>query len=266
MTVLTSAAVRHATHRWGHTRFVRACAYRLGKALGEQPRVLRGTVETGSPILLSSRDHSHRHVFFYASYEPEITVLFKRLVTPGMTVLDVGANAGYFALVCSDLGAAVHAFEPDPVMAALMRRSVSLAGAKVTVVAAACSDHEGVAPLYLSDEGHTAISSLKPDAGGLGARSVAVPVVTLDRYVSRAGIRPDLVKIDVERHELGVIRGARRMLRELRPDLIVEITASEVLEELLDHGYRAWIVTRDGMRPTTDMGPDGWGNVYLSAA
>jgi FkbM family methyltransferase len=244
---------------------VSACAYRLGEALGKHPRVLRGTVETGSPILLSSRDPSHRHVFFYASYEPEITALFRRLVRPGMTVLDVGANAGYFSLISSDLGAAVHAFEPDPVMAELIRRSVSLAAAEVTVVAAGCSDHQGMASLYLSDEGHTAISSLHPDAGGLGARSVAVPVLTLDHYVSRVNITPDLVKIDAERHELGVVRGAQRILRELRPDLIVEITAAETLEELLGYGYRAWMVTREGLEPTTDMGPDGWGNVYLSA-
>jgi hypothetical protein len=93
---------------------------------------------------------------------------------------------------------------------------------------------------------------------------VTVPLVTLDHYLGRAHIRPDLVKIDAERHELAVIRGAQLMLHEMRPDLIVEITSAEVLEELLGYGYRAWMVTRDGMKPTTDMGPDGWGNVYLS--
>jgi FkbM family methyltransferase len=182
-----------------------------------------------------------------------------------MTVLDIGANAGYFSLVSSDLGASVHAFEPDPVMAGLIRRSVALAEANVTVIAAACSDHEGMAPLYLSDEGHTAISSLHPDVGGLGPRSVAVRTVALDDYVRGADIRPGLVKIDAERHELGVIRGAQGMLREMRPDLIVEITRPEFLEELLGYGYRAWLVTPDGMKATTDMAPTGWGNVYLTA-
>jgi FkbM family methyltransferase len=172
-----------------------------------------------------------------------------------MTVLDVGANVGYFSLVCRDLGASVHAFEPDPAMAALIRRSAALAPGEITVVAAACSDHDGTARLHLSDAGHTAISSLDPDAGGLGDRSLAVSTVTLDRYVGDAGITPQLVKIDAERHELGVIRGARHVLSEIRPDLIVEVTSPAILQELLGYDYRAWLVTPDGLHPTTDMAP-----------
>lgn len=260
----TSRVVRGFTRRWGGKRTVSTAAFYLGRALGERSRVLRGELATGSPILLSSRDHAHRHIFFFASYEPEITTLFQRLVKPGVTVVDVGANAGYFSLLSSDLGASVHAFEPNPSMAAMLRRSVCMGGGDVTVVTAACSDHEGVSRLHVSDEGNTAISSLDRNAGGLGERSLAVQTLTLDDYIARTRIKPDLVKIDAERHELQVIRGAEHMLRETRPDLVIEITEQQALDEVLSYDYRAWRVTADGREETTDLAPDGWANVYLT--
>lgn len=256
-------AVRFFTRRWGGKRVVSTAAFYLGRALGERPRILRGQVATGAPILLRSQDQAHRHIFFFARYEPEITDLFERLVKPGMTVLDVGANAGYFSLLSSDLGASVHAFEPNPEIADLLRRSVRMGGGDVTVVTAACSDHEGASRLHISDEGNTAISSLDPDAGGLGQRSIVVQTLTLDDYIAGAGIKPDLVKIDAERHELEVIRGADRMLRETRPDLVIEITDQQALDEVLAYDYRAWRVTTGGLEETTDLKPDGWANVYL---
>jgi FkbM family methyltransferase len=212
---------------------------------------------------LNSRDGAHRQVFFYASYEPEVTALFQTLVRPGMTVLDIGANAGYYSLIASDLGASVHAFEPNPAMAAMIRASASMGESDITVVVAACSDLAGQAELHLSNEGNTAISSLHRCAAGLGDQSITVPTLILDEYVARTGITPHLVKIDAERHELAVVRGAEWVLREARPDLVVEITDVRVLDELLAYDYRAWKITECGLEETTDLAPSGWGNVYL---
>lgn len=257
-------AVRRVTRRWAGWRVVDTSAFYLGRALGEHARTLRGQVATGAPILLSSRDQAHRHVFFFASYEPEITALFRRVVTPGMTVLDIGANAGYFSLVAGDLGASVYAFEPNPQVAAMLRRSIALGHRDITVVDAACSDHNGVLPLHLSDEGNTAISSLVRDAGGLSEHNVAVATVRLDDYIADGRITPGLVKIDAERHEVEVIRGADKMLRESRPDLIIEVTDVRALDAVLAYDYAAWRVTADGIEEATDLGPDRWANVYFT--
>jgi FkbM family methyltransferase len=257
-------AVRRMTRRWAGLRVVDTGAYYLGRVLGERQRTLRGEVATGAPILLSSRDRSHRHVFFFATYEPDVTALFRRVVKPGMTVLDVGANAGYFSLVAGDLGASVHAFEPNPAIARMLRRSVALGNGDITVVDAACSDHRGELPLHLSEEGNTAISSLVREAGGLSERNVVVPVVTLDDYIAGAQISPELVKIDAERHELEVIRGADRMLSEARPDLVVEVTDQRALDEVAAYDYRAWRIADDGLEEIADLGPEGWANVYFS--
>ena len=50
-----------------------------------------------------------------------------------------------------------------------------------------------------------------------------MPVLSLDGFLDRSSLRPNLVKIDVEGAELEVLRGARKMLLEARPVVLVEI-------------------------------------------
>jgi FkbM family methyltransferase len=181
------------------------------------------------------RDHQHRAMYFYGVYEPEITSLFRRLVTPGSTVFDVGANAGYFAILSRELGATVHAFEPNPVVRALLEQSVELGPGGIEVVPCACSDHAGTMPLYLSDPGETGRSGL------MVARDtwVDVDVITLDEYARRTHAYPQLVKIDVEGAEAGVIRGMSEMLRTVRPTLIIEL---HVTKGAVEHSAHAEVV------------------------
>lgn len=221
-------------------RFKRG-AYQIGEALGD--RVLVGRTPGGSPIALSMRDHAHRSIYFYGDYEPEITAVFKRLVQPGSTVFDVGANAGYFALLSAELGATVHAFEPNPAVRALLSRSVELGSGAITVVPCACSDHEGTMPLYIAEAGNTGRSGLMVERG----TKVDVEVITLDAYTERTGARPQLIKIDVEGAEADVLRGMSTVLERDRPKLIIELhvtrgevphaTHDEVAELLEQAGY-----------------------------
>ena len=218
---------------------------------------------SGAPLFLTSREHSHRAIYFYGSYEPEVAAVFDRVVRPGDTVIDVGANVGYLSLYARDLGASVHCFEPHPAMAALIRRS---ANGTVVVNELACGDAEGVLPLYLADDGRTAISSLHADAYQIGTATLDVGVITLDSYVQRHDLTPSLVKFDVERHELQALRGARTLLREHRPDVIAEIVGCpEALELLFGFGYRAWRIEKDGLTPLPQLRRDDWADVYFSA-
>jgi FkbM family methyltransferase len=223
------------------TRRLKRGAYRVGEALGE--RVLVGRTPGGSPMALSMRDHQHRSIYFYGDYEPEITEVFRRLVTAGSTVYDVGANAGYFALLSGELGASVHAFEPNPAVRALLSRSVELGHRDITVVPCAVSGHEGKLPLYVSGPGNTGRSGLMVERG----TSVEVDVITLDDYARRTNTIPQLVKIDVEGAEVGVLEGMSQLLADVKPTLIVELhvtrgevehaTHDEVAELLRQAGY-----------------------------
>ena len=228
------------TRRWRHTRLVRAGAYRIGEALGD--RVLVGKTLGGSQMALSMRDHQHRAIYFYGEHEPEITALFRSLVRPGSVVFDVGANAGYFSILSRELGATVHAFEPNPNVRALLRKSVSLGPGGITVVAAACSDEPGTMPLYLSEPGNTGLTSLIVPT----SRSVEVDVITLDEYAHRTRTRPSLVKIDVEGHEREVLAGASELLETARPTVIAEAGSLATIELMESHGYTPRRILADG--------------------
>lgn len=256
--------LRYATWRWRGNRLVRSGAYRLGEALGRQRRLLLGTTSGGSPIWLSARDHQHRHIYFYREYEPDITALFYRLVRPGWTVFDVGANAGYFTLLGHELGADVHAFEPHPLVRALLERTVALQPNRpgiISVVPAACSDHLGVLPLFLAEPGNTGMSSLGVPTG----RRVDVQLLTLDHYSQQSNVTPNLLKIDVEGHERMVLKGAKRLLATARPVVVVETARSEVLDLMRGSGYGPWRVQADGSLAahdgSLDLADSGFENV-----
>ena len=207
--------------------------YRLGNALGD--RVLLGKTLGGSKMALSMQDSHHRRIYFYGEYEPATTALFRRLVTPGSTVFDVGANAGYFSLLSCQLGAVVRSFEPNPNVRAMLERSASLQSSDIEIVAAACSDHEGTLPLYLSNPTNTGASSLTRPT----ANHVDVDLIALDDYARRTDARPDLIKIDVEGHEYEVLVGARGLLETIRPTVIAEVGESKRGEVIgLMEGYR----------------------------
>jgi FkbM family methyltransferase len=141
------------------------------------------------------------------------------------TVLDVGANEGHFtALVLEHHPDAVcHCFEPHPeTFGRLERRFPSEGGPRL--VHGAVGDAEGTTTLYDVREGGSQLASLV--AAALPSdrrRAIAeVPLTTLDAYCAAQGIeRVDLLKIDVEGHELAVLRGARRLFEEERVERVL---------------------------------------------
>jgi FkbM family methyltransferase len=217
-------------------------AFSLGKLLGD--RVLLGETLGGSVMALSMRDHFHRRIYFWGEYEKRTTALFRRVVRPGMTVFDVGANVGYFSMVSRELGAQVHAFEPNPNTLRLLNHSASIQSG-VTVVPAACSDHEGRMTLWLSEARNTGESSLERKTG----TPVEVEVISLDTYSQRTGARPDLLKIDVEGHELRALRGARELIARARPTIVVETKQEDVVEFMRELGYSAHRILQNDLAP-----------------
>jgi FkbM family methyltransferase len=140
--------------------------------------------------------------------------LYRQLIRPGMTVVDIGANIGVYTRYFSGLAGpsgSVHAFEPAPPnFKRLQENAGHLANARLNH--AAVGDRRGIIKLYVSDElnvDHRTFDS------GDGRSSIDVPVVCLDEYFP-PGQRVDLLKIDVQGYELSVLQGAERILKENR--------------------------------------------------
>ena len=174
-----------------------------------------------------------------------------RDLCPGMeTILDVGANSGVYALAAAALcpETLVVAFEPVPRVADRLRTNAALNGDRIVVETVAVSDRDGTARLHDQEGDHAYSASLEyAMLAGAYTHSYDVPVVTLDGYCATRRIeRVDLMKIDVERHEPQVMEGARRILEESRPALLVEILDREIGQAVADRiaglGYRAYAV------------------------
>lgn len=270
-------ALGRITRRWPGCHPATSVAYRVGLAFADAtspvPAVAR--LQTGSTIVLDLTDLGHRHIHIYGSVEDATTRLVHRLARPGWCVLDVGANAGYYALTCADLGGKssdVHAFEPQPALAAALRDSVARNDAPVTVVEAACGAHNGEAVLYESRERNWAsMATLRWHYFSVSDVARNVKLIRLDTYCELHNLDVDLVKIDVEGHEADVLAGLERTLRRSRPHVVCETRVhdgrSRALFRRLDRlGYRAARIAEDGstMHAFTPEPGDDLLNLYFA--
>ena len=149
--------------------------------------------------------------------------LVASLCDPDRVSLDIGASIGEFTIAMLASSDSVIAFEPRPAQARELVSMFDAVGAAVRVEAVALSDQPGVTAMRVveSDPGRSTIddSNQLTDADGGAVHTVDVPVRRLDDLaLDNVG----LVKIDVEGHELAVLRGAVDTLRRNRPAVVVE--------------------------------------------
>lgn len=169
-------------------------------------------------------------LYVCGSFEPNEFAFVDRVLKPGMTFIDVGANDGYYSLFAARrVGPTgkVIAVEPSSRERAHLQRNLGRNGLdNVQVVAAALGAEPGFVDLHLAHGVHAGHNTLGDFAHDdvVRASSERVPLETLDAVVARHGLtQVDMVKIDVEGSEAGVIAGARKVLTEMRPILLMEL-------------------------------------------
>lgn len=195
------------------------------------------------------------------------SALIERTLRPGMTVVDVGANHGLFSLEAAHLvgeSGLVHAFEPTPSTRELLENNLAANGLdRVRVFPTALGERPGTARLRVHRE-MSGLNTLASEDISWNHRTlradaiVDVPITTLDAHAEAEGIdRIDFLKVDVEGFELGVIRGARRLLASGRVGRIMlevgDVTCGnagvappDLLTELEALGYALHAISPDG--------------------
>jgi FkbM family methyltransferase len=232
---------------------------RLARAL--PPDTVR-TVRTRDGFRMRVRvgDWLGRHVYVRGEYEPATARVFKALLQPGNTFIDVGANAGYFSLLaskCVGPSGRVWAFEPVPVTREELLANLKLNDAgNVKVFAQALSNAAGTASLSVGPVDHRGTSSLR--ALDDGSATLIVETARLDDLLS-PGQKVDCVKIDVEGAEHLALQGMVGCLKRDRPDLVLEVTdeflrplgssAEGLCRALADLGYRMYMIDHTGLVP-----------------
>jgi FkbM family methyltransferase len=159
-------------------------------------------------------------------HEANETHWFVRNVGPGDTVVDVGANVGYYTLLGSRLvgeEGRVYAFEPDPESFALLERNLRLNGCdNVVAEQKAVSNEPGHIQLYLAEQ-NRGDHRIFP-ASDEERTSVEVEAVTLDDYFADLG-EVDFVKIDTQGAEAVILAGMKQLIgRSERLRMAVEFS------------------------------------------
>lgn len=207
-------------------------------------------------------------------YEAEERAVLLRLARGCRSVLDVGANVGWYALHLAQAvaaeGGGVVALEPVPTTYAALQRNLALnpaLAASVRTFQTGLGAEAGTVQFFIpAFQGSAAASQSKLFPGDEN-RAVEVRVERLDDWAPREGIPdPDLLKVDVEGAELFVLRGGEETIRRARPVIMLEMLRKwaakfdyhpdAITQLLAGHGYAGWYVEDGKLRRLEHMGED----------
>ncbi|WP_198375442.1 FkbM family methyltransferase [Neoroseomonas rubea] len=224
-------------------------------------------LEDGTRLMVDTRSLDIGvHLLTLGQWEPAYTALFRRLVRPGDTVLDLGANLGVYTMLAARLtgpGGRVHAFEPNPRLSHLVDVSIRINGCAgwTQVHRLAASDRRGVARLFFTDAysggGSLTGNAEQHDSSGSSKNAVDCELAPIDEVLADPDLRVDVMKMDVEGHEGPALRGMRailerspgiRIMMEFGPQMMrgSGMPAPEVVALLEGLGLSAWTIGEDG--------------------
>lgn len=203
------------------------------------------------------------------AYERQQTRLFKGLLKPGMVVLDIGANIGYYSLIAARIvgpNGKIYAFEPEPRNYELLEKNISVNGCtNVVPVQRAVSNRRGRVRLFI-DKVNLGGHSLSK--GGESAESIEVEATTVDDFLKevREERSVDVMRMDVEGAEGLVMEGADRVLRDGHTKIIMEFCPRQLrnvgtdphtfLSDLRNRGFRTVVIDEFNMRVGNAEGMD----------
>lgn len=174
--------------------------------------------------------HSIYAPVYRHGYEPETATLIDLLLPRDGVMFDIGANWGHFSLFAAshpDFSGQIYAFEPMPRTFADLHSAITEAGLTERIHAhnLALSDSNGEIRMALPDGEHSGLATVTAGPRGTLTRMAALDSLGLPS--------PDLLKIDVEGHELAMLRGAAQTIRTTSPMIVFESTVTGSAEATL---------------------------------
>ncbi len=207
--------------------------------------------------------HDHYYHWMMAStnyYGFGIRTVMEALLETGDIVVDVGANIGYLSLLARSIVGSdgfIIAFEPDPRAIRHFRDNMALNNIQnYILIEQVCSDREGIVTFNIAS--HLGWSNALQDIGTLDLiDKKSIPQCTIDSVVSDLAVAKPvkLIKIDVEGYEPYVLRGAYKIIEQLKAAFIIEVnnerlksysrSLKDILAPFSDKSYvHYWIVER----------------------
>lgn len=220
-------------------------------------------LKDGPKIFLDTRELSMTaHLIADGFWESWVTEVFKECITPGMTVLDIGSNCGYYSLLAAGrVGASgrVHAFEPNPFHHENLFKSKSINGFyHLDIHPYALSDRTGEINLFTPTQ-LTASASLFEEIFTSAPitdtiQPVKIMAVKLSEHLP--GLKADVIKMDIEGSEPLIINDVLEIMeRSGESKLFMEYNQKAwqmlghdcelILNMMVDRHYKLYIIRHD---------------------
>jgi FkbM family methyltransferase len=168
-------------------------------------------------------------IYYLGIYEPEETRMIKSIVKEGMTVIDIGANIGYFSMLMANLvgpRGKVYSFEPNPKMFRRLQKNIEIntnLSGQITINQVAIGEKEGKANFFCPPPGSEGLGGLKDTKRISIDNVINVDVITLDKFIDDKNVQKlDFIKLDVEGGEFDVLKGAKGILNKYHPTILFE--------------------------------------------
>jgi FkbM family methyltransferase len=231
----TSVLARHWPFANGSGRILDKFGTRID--LGSGKRIVQ--TSDGFSMHVYADDLIGRHLLLSGKFDRSIIQVLLDLAEPGDTLLDIGANIGYYSAVFLSRveNSKAICFEPQPGIVDLLETNVGQFGSRAAVHQVGLADRNGELRFHI-DQGNRAASRISSDG------ETSIPVC--DAREVFAGLeRVDLMKIDVEGFEEPIFRAVESELARLKPRAILfeDQTAAAAPE-----GALGSILTRAGYR------------------
>jgi len=202
------------------------------------PQFLKPTYEAG--LRLWARDNGipwtingtkcridpvHRHRA-YRNYEWDVADFLRQRIQPGMTCFDVGANVGVYVIQFAEWngpGGKIIAFEPNPAAREVLSRHIAMNNLtkRVTVVPQAVGEKAGTDTLYAAGADGMSRLGMPNEIIASDVKPVQVETTSIDEFIARSGVVPDVLFIDIEGYEFQALQGAKKLIQSNRNLLIV---------------------------------------------
>lgn len=229
-------------------------AFQLRRALTFAPEIALPHAHGKITLRLPKNSSLAFATAVYGAEDPDIA-LVEMLLQPGDIFVDGGAHIGLFSLAASvKIGRLGHifAFEPAPETRKVLENHRSLNQCEnLAVNPYALADTVGTRTFSAFTGEMWGYSSFAPPKTNETASSVTVQVTTLDAVITESiAPRIRLIKLDLEGAEYAALVGAKRLLTDYTPDLLLEIqaehlerqgaTIAQITELLQSYGYETY--------------------------
>jgi FkbM family methyltransferase len=181
-----------------------------------------------------------------------------RGIGPGDTVIDAGANIGYYSIKLSRIigeTGSLYAIEPAESSRRLLIRNLADNRCNnATIHTVAFGDRAGRAKLFLNTKKNLN-NMLGPSYGEIIGHQ-DVEMTTLDEFVAERGISPNFIRMDTEGYEYNILMGAKKTLKagkdlalmvEFHADLMGKGKSSRLLRMLKSLGFESVAVVYDNV-------------------